>query len=216
MKINVLQVSLIVILSLSGCKKNDSELAIKGAITDATSGEGISGVELAISKNGLSSGSFNPTFNLIEKNYSNWDGTYEIVFSNENAGEYKIDLKKSDYLNSSVFLSSEEVLAAQPFILNKSLLPSGLLQVNINNEIPGSADDYISFQLSDYEIPCSCCPVGLMEFSGPVIDYESTCTLPAERWHRYVYYYFKNGSSSTTLDSVWVSRGQTSVLNIDF
>jgi|GEM_PF-3919521 len=209
-------VLLIAALTATSCKKNDKELIIKGVITSAHSGQPVGGANIKLSKNGLSSGAFNPTYNFVTSVESDGSGNYSLAFSGESPGEFKVETSKDGFLKETSFLSTEEVNVSQPFTLNQALSPSGLLHISLKNIQPGAEEDFLSFQLSEYSPICSCCPIGLMEFNGPVIDYESTCTLPANKWQRYVYFYMKDGNSSTSLDSVWVTPGQTNELLIEF
>jgi hypothetical protein len=198
------------------CKKKSNELIIEGRVISSVSGNGIAGTEIKLFGNGLNSGVYNPNFSSIASASSGNDGMYRLMFENPNPVQYKCKFSANNYLEKDVLLNPDEILATQPFLFDVAMLPKGLVHFQFSNEQPGSSSDLMTFQLADYGLDCACCPSSLISFSGPVINYDQICALPAERWHKYVYFTLKNGTSNTQLDSVWVSQGQTASVMIGF
>lgn len=152
--------------AFSACDKPQN--IITGKITDLSTGEALSDVNIDIYGTQMTSGAFSSTFDKMFSTTTNSSGEYLLEFEPTMVGEFKIIASKKGYHNNEIFFTPEET--AGEYNKDLTLPKAGYIKYTIRNAYgvySGNEDDIASVRVDGVNPLCNtCCGSDLMVFNG--------------------------------------------------
>ncbi len=207
----------LVILMFLGCKSDsDNELIIQGVAHDSRQNIRIENATIKLSRQVLSNGTFNSSFELVEEQQSTSDGGFLFEFDRKNVVEYKIETSKSDYLSRTILINPDLVKPGEIFFEGIEMISLATVNVRLKNDSPFDVEDEIIFQNVNTNYDCDCCDNSIIVLGGMSVDTSITCSIYGDTWHRYLYTVTKDGSSETLIDSIFCNALQETSFEINY
>lgn len=207
---------LFVLTTLSSCKKNDNENEFEFSILteDFYSSDPISNVSVSAYTKGVSSGTYNNTFQLQRSESTSSAGIASIHIPYSGLEVIKFSFEKEGYFSQSIEYNPDDFSIDEVNNLIIPLKKKGAISIRIKNTSPISAFDEITF--NSINTDCSeCVKFNSLVFSGTNVDTTLSGTVVSNRHYKYQYIVTKSGISTNYLDSAFCDN-DTTYININY
>lgn len=200
----------------SSCKKESDEISFEFQITveDFYSSSPVEGVTVKAHTKGVSSGTYNNTFQLQSSEITNGSGlvTFDIPYGGIEV--IKLSIEKDGYFNQVIEYNPDGFSTATTNVLTLSFKKQGIISIRIRNTSPISAFDNITFNTlnSDCE---DCVQFNSLSLTGTSVDTTLTGTVASNRHYKYQYIVTKSGVANNFLDSTFCDN-DTTFVNINY
>lgn len=199
------------------CKKEENKnFVLKGNVTDARNNAALNNVNVLVEQQLLEGGSFGGFFSQAGAATTSSGGAYRIEWENANIVEARVTGSLPGYitrvynLNASAFQPGEEVSQ------NLSLYPEAFIEVNLSQTGVVANATQLNFRFENAEFDCLCCNNNWRNITSSVIDSTYECRAYGDTWLRYRYEVVNPGETVFMRDSIFCSRGNLSILNIQW
>ncbi|MBL7943876.1 MAG: carboxypeptidase regulatory-like domain-containing protein [Flavobacteriales bacterium] len=208
---------LIAAVFIPGCGKDKNfDYSLTGVVKNARSLQPISGVDIAVSQQLLSGGTFNQNFNFLASTTTDGSGNYTLEFPRENAVAYRFDASADEYIPRSFEFDQDDFEIDEPKAFNFSLYPEAFVEVHLSNQLPSTVSDVFSFRFDDADFDCQCCNEEWKVIEGSDADTTFSCRLYGDTWLHYVTHLVAPETDTLIVDSLWCPAFQTSFIDIDY
>ncbi len=202
-----------VLIILSGCTpKNQFTFVLEGTVKNARTLAPVSGLELSLSQQVLSSGTFNENFNYLTGVSTDASGNYAMEFPRENAVAYRLNTSDAPYIARTFSFDQDDFTIDEPNTFNFSVFPEAFIEVHLSNQLPSAPSDLFRFRFDQVNFDCQCCNGEWKQFAGTETDTTFGCRLYGDTWLHYVTQYTSETTDTLIADSVWCPAFQTAQL----
>lgn len=204
----------------AGCKKTpENALTLSGVITDIRTGEGIAGVDVTLEEQVVASGVWVGTWSEAGAASTDAAGRYEIGFGRQNALAYQTRATKPLFFPAKQDISADNWRGETTSEWHASLVPKGWAAISFVNSQPFDAPEatIVDFRLlhtNPMNLPV--CGTDWTHFIGNDLPAPSVCLLEGDRYLPYTLEVERDGDMSVLIDSVYISRFDTTMLQILF
>lgn len=209
--------SLLLILLVTGACKKAINLNHnwEGLVYEKNTNTLVGGAVVKIKASKVSSGVFNSALQPIATVSTNSNGFYSFEYERATFTEVIAEVSKPNYFSYSEEIDVETITSEKYFRHNMTITPQGWITLRIQHQDNGIDQTTLNYRnLSIYRDCVDCCKNDNLDFTASNVNYEFTCTSEANLFHRYRTTINNNGQTSVNVDSVYVSIGDTTLIDI--
>lgn len=203
-----------------GCKKTpDEALTLNGVVTDMRTGEGLEGVDVVLEEQVVEAGVWVGTWSEAGATTTDAMGQYEIGFGRKNALAYQTRATKPLFFPAQQDISADNWRGEATSEWHASLVPKGWAVISFVNSQPFGSPEatFVDFRLlhtNPMNLPV--CGTDWVHFVGNALPAPEVCLLEGDRYLPFTLEVERDGELSVVIDSVYVSRFDTTMLQISF
>jgi hypothetical protein len=195
---------LIVILTISGCKKGRADIILKGTVTDSTFNTVLSGATIRIYELEAGGGDLN----LLGTATIGSNGSYSFSFPRNPVESYLIEIRKSNYFDADVTIPLSDLTIEEDNIRNFSTTAKAWAGLRFVSSGSGT----VTYTRQQGKIGCSeCCPATQQTLNAPI---DTLIYCPNDGNTMYSYSYNANGSLG--VKEVTTTPFDTSIVTLSF
>jgi hypothetical protein len=209
--------SLILILIVAGACKKTINLNRNwlGFVFEKNTGNPVAGATVKIKANKVASGVFNSSLQPIATVTTDNNGYYSFEYERNNFAEIAAEISKSNYFLFTEKLDIDEVAANKNFQRNFTITPRAWIKLNIEHQGNGADQFSLNYRnLTVYRDCPNCCKNDNLDFNGELVNYSSSCNAEGNIFHRYRTIVSLNGQQTELIDSVFLTLGDTALIDI--
>jgi hypothetical protein len=164
-------------IAVSGCKKDKGSLSVTGQVTNAVTGQPVSGVQVVLKSRDLSGGTYITTPVTAATATTDASGYYTLEWQRRSSSEYILSANKSGYISYSESINPDLFNGTPNQTRNFGMPALAWLRIHIQNVNPFDAADEVTFQLTSGYQSCgaSCCNGLPVVIPGMVVDSVYVC-----------------------------------------
>lgn len=145
---------LFLISALPACK-NEEQSEIFGTVSIYPDDAPLANARIELSAQKIDQGSFNPNYQLIDKNHTNHTGGFEFSFDPIRASYYRLDVYHDNYRKHRTEFSAQDFTTSKQISIQ--VVKQAQLNVHIKNQIAPSEDDEFKIRIKDIPDECQDC-----------------------------------------------------------
>ncbi len=205
-------IALAFLLLTASCKKEKEDITFEFEILteDYYSGDPIGSVSVQAYTKGVSSGTFNNTFQLQASETTNGNGTANLNVPYGGIEVVKFTFDKEGYFNQIVEYNPDDFTTNSVNELTIPIKKEGYISFRIRNAFPISGLDEMTFNSLNADCQ-ECVKFNSLDFYGTNVDTTIAGTIVASRYYKYQYIVTKNGTPTNYLDSAYCDTDTTFV-----
>jgi hypothetical protein len=209
--------SLIVLIAMIGSCRKDTEVfyGLKGRVTDADEGFGLSETEITIEKQVVQNGVYGNTYQKALITTTNSDGMYEGNWQRENFAALRLIAKKTNYITADIELNVDAFENGISETQNVELYKEAFTTFRFIHS-GGVPSDRLSFTFLNANFNCNCCSNGWKTWQAASIDTSFTCRVYGNRWLKYQVQTQIGFSDSSYVDSIYCAAFSTTAHDINY
>lgn len=151
-KIALLLIILSIVLS---CKKGEIDFTLKGKVSDATFGGGLSGATITLTQVPIGGG----TVKIVGSATLGSDGSYSFTFIREKVEKYLLNINKNNYFSIDETVLFSDFSTETPLERNYSTSAKSWVKLIFKNQAPATIGDGLTFTKQAGKTGCTeCCP----------------------------------------------------------
>lgn len=220
MKRNIFISFLLALFFISvGCnKKEKGKILIKGTVYDSRNGIYIEGANVNIATKKANQGVYSSAYSNLGNARTNASGKYEFDFKFEKYVDYKMLFKKANYIDKTEIVSGEYTSINVPLLMPTiDLIPSGYYKVRVKSQFPFDESDFMRFDILNANFnDCDCCRNISFTHTGTNFDTTYKCLAYAQQFLFFKLQTIKNGTEFLKKDSVFITQGDTTFVEVLF
>lgn len=209
-----LLLSFITIFFLS-CKKENKDYRLFGVVYGAHNSAYLNGVNVAVKKQVVASGTYNNSFTTATSMVTSDDGEYALAWPRENFAALQLVCTKDQYITTTQDLDIGNFTTENFVNSNIAMHPESFISVHVNNVGASSPDDFFRYVFINAEFDCTCCDNDWREFDG-TIDSTYQCRLYGDTWLKYVGEIITAELDTIIQDSIWCPAFSTVQLEFEY
>lgn len=168
-----LTVSLLLFVS---CKKEKESIKVTGTVIDSTQNAPLSGVEVELSAQVITSGTFSGSFTKLETASTDGSGNFSMEHETVKAAAYKLKFSKTGYFTKETTISADVIQNNDPYDNTYYAYPEAWIKIHIKNANPVNSMDYMYYKFLSGAYSCTgCCNTLLNKFYGTDVDSIQIC-----------------------------------------
>jgi hypothetical protein len=201
-----------------GCRRDPAaNLTLETRTSLAYDATSESNVSVKLERRAVSGGVFNGNYELIAEGMSNSEGLVVLMFPRVNVLDYRITGSGSNWFEEEAILNPDIFLENEFQALDLPMTPKGEITIRLVNGDPFDENDAIQFRTLNVPGNYPTCSNASGTFSGSNVVKDRTCWIEADRYLPYTYRTYRNGEwFDYILDSIWVARGESRILNLSW
>ncbi|MBX7051541.1 MAG: hypothetical protein K1X54_05865 [Flavobacteriales bacterium] len=203
------------ILFMPSCKKENTDYRIGGVVYSANNKNKLSGVQVAVKKQVVASGTFTNSFTTAASMTTANDGGFSLTWPRENFAALQLVCSKDQYITVERDLAVTDFTTDNFIMTDVMLHPESFIRVHINNSGTSQPDDFFRYKLINAEFDCNCCDNGWKEFHGS-IDTSYECRLYGDTWIKYMRQIVTTDLDTVINDSIWCPAFSTVDLDFEY
>jgi hypothetical protein len=169
------------------CKKGNFDQRIEGVVTNGTLGGNMSGIQIKLKKQSITSGVFNTNYETVAETTSASDGSYSIDFKRENVAGYKLEARKENYFDRDFLINPDNISPGDVYTRNITMLARADFRVEVENTTPLNNNDVLTYHNLNANFSCDCCDNEDRIYGGTDINESATCGVWGNYWIKYFY-----------------------------
>lgn len=194
-----------ILLILMSCSKDTKTIKISGNVKDPMQNKAVSGAKVVLSANKISSGIYSNNYVELASANTDANGNYSFEIEQEIVNGYRFTIIKDQYFDNQVDIKTELINDKESFKKDFSIYPSATINMHIENLIPSSANDNISFRFQNADQNCStCCNSTYINGAGSSYNQTIECKVVGNRYLVFDYTITQNGNHTYITDSVFM------------
>lgn len=213
LRLSIFLVTLFCLGLFNYCKKTDDSISFDFSITvvDFYNETPISSVTVKAYTKGVSSGTYNNTFQLqaSESTQNNGLATFEVPYGGIEV--IKLSFEKEGYFNESVEFNPDDLTTEAANVITIPFKRKGVVSLRLYNSAPFSEFDEITFNTLNGDCD-ECTDFNSLVLTGTQIDTMLFANIVANRYFKYQYIVTKNGFTNNFLDSTLCSNDTTFIV----
>lgn len=198
------------------CRKESGTYGLKGVVRNGNTNQPIQSVNVKISKQTVSGGTFGGTFTTAATTTTDAGGNYELQWPRENFSALKVVAEKNQYITRSVNLNVDNFSPGETLTRDLTIYPEAFISVTILNNGETSAQDQLQFTFTNALFECDCCSNGWKTFSGANVDTTITCKVYGDREIKFQKRIITAAADTLIKDSIFCPSFQTTGVNIQY
>jgi hypothetical protein len=200
---------------LFSCKPEPSgQLQVEVQTVHADLGTGVSNIELFLERRVLDNGILNGNYEPVANSLTDVSGRATLNFQRVNALNYRLTAAGMHWfpwieeINPDIFIENEKLSIEQ------EMMPSALVQIHLVNTNPFQSDDEIEFRTLNIPSEYPTCSNAWEAHVGLNVDVQRSCFIEADRYLPYIYRIYRNNEWTETIDSLFISQGDSALIHI--
>jgi len=187
---------------LFSCSKKKGEFTIKGAVTDGTFGQSLTGAAVKLYQ--IPAGSTDEK--LVGSVMTDAQGNYSFSFPREKMEKYRVVITKDLYFSREEIVYFSELSLDQDYIRNSSTTAMAWAKLTFHN-LNASPSDHFQYIKQNGKANCpECCPTTYQDYYG-ALDTSIYCINDGNT--NYSYMYWVLGTSVTGTQTVFTTAFDT-------
>jgi hypothetical protein len=207
---------ILIVLIAVACKKTiNLNRNWEGYVFDKNTGNSVAGAIVKIKASIVSSGVFNSSLQPIATVTTDNNGFYSFEYERNNFAEIVAEVNKPNYFVYTQELEINEIADNKNVQQNFTVTPRAWIRVQIEHQ--GNGVDQINLNyrnLTVYRDCLNCCKNDNLNFSNENVNHSSICTSEGNLFHRYRTLTTVNGQKTELIDSVYLTAGDTTLIDI--
>lgn len=210
-----LLLTLSVLISVSSCKKEPTQMEISGQVLSAVTSTPLPGVQVSLASTAVQSWVYNANFQDIESMQTGTDGSFTFIISKKPASAYRIYMYKKDYFENIIHINASDIEKDNYYYDTYELYEEAEIELNIQNALPYDEDDRITFRITKGAYDCTgCCPGTYIHGKGIAFDTTINCLTYGSHYFIVESAVTKEEVTQQRIDSVFIEPFQKNTLNI--
>ncbi|MCX6256963.1 MAG: hypothetical protein NTW49_03555 [Bacteroidia bacterium] len=203
-----------VLFIIFSCKKENSNLTVKGQVRDTILNVLLSGVKVDLYVQKIVSGTLNYNYVFDKTTNTDLQGNFSFSTPVAYATGYKVYFTKTDYFDISEIMQVsdfENSIHSEIY----TMLPDAYLSVHIKNISPYDSSDMLKYHILNGTTHCSdCCGTDYSTFTGMTVDTIKTCRVIGARNDSLEWFITKGGNAIPFVKSYFCPAFQTTTVDI--
>lgn len=210
--------SILMLFNVSCSKKENGKILIKGAIYDSRSGVYVDNANVNIATKKANQGVYTSAYSSLGSAITNTSGRYEFDFKFEKYVDYRMTIKKENYIEKTEIVSADYTSINVPLLMPTiDLTPSGYYKVRVRSQFPFDETDFMRFDVLNANFnDCDCCRNISFTHVGTNFDTTYKCLSYAQQFLFFQLKTIKNGNETIKIDSIFIASGDTTFVEVLF
>lgn len=216
MKISFHLISVLAILLVTSCKKENTNFNLQGTVRSGNNSVGLPAAYVEVQKQVVNGGTFGATYSTAVLGATDGSGNYKVNWPRENFAALKLIVSKSQYIRRESNLLVDDFSGGNTVTKDMTLYPEAFIDVRIQNTGEANSTDVFKFTFTNANFDCLCCSNGFKIFAGSAVDTAYQCRLYGDTWLKYQKQKITLETDSVVNDSIWCPAFITTDLNISY